>query len=144
MSLGGRGEMRTRWVGVVLVVIAAIGIVAYKQQRVRRAGGQSTPELWSSKPEIVLVVDPREADSKGDNCAEIIRLVRAAGGRGAKIQELSPESESPLLKQYRILSVPTVLILDRDGNVVSRYEGEESSTVHQIRDRLANLSEVQR
>ena len=136
--------MKTRWVGVLLVVIAAVGIITYKQHRLHIATGQATRSLSADKPKIVLVVDPREADSKGDNCAEIIRLVRDAGGRGTKVQEISPESESPLLKQYRVLTVPTVLILDRDGNVVSRYEGEETSTVQQIRDRLANVSEVQR
>jgi hypothetical protein len=136
--------MRPRWVGVLLVVIVAVGIVAYKQQRVRRPSDQLISELSSNKSEIVLIVDPREADSNGDNCAEIIHLVRGAGGRGIRVQELAPESDSPLLKQYRVLSVPTVLILDGDGNVVSRYEGEETSTVQEIRDRLANLSEVQR
>lgn len=133
--------MKTRWAGVALVAIAAIGIVGYKQHRLRTASGQAAQALSSDKPEIVLVVDPREAGSK-DNCAEIIRLVRGATGRGVKVQELSPDSESPVLQRYRVLTVPTVLILDRDGNVISRYEGEESSTVQQIRDRLASLSEV--
>lgn len=133
--------MRTRWTGVALVAIAAFGIVGYKQHRLRTASGQAAQALSSDKPEIVLVVDPREAGSE-DNCAEIIRLVRAAAGRGVAVRELSPESESPLLKQYRVLTIPTVLILDRDGNVVSRYEGEEDSTVQAIRDKLASSSRV--
>ena len=134
--------MRTRWAGVLLVVIVAVGVIAYKQHRLHTGSGQVGQGLSSEKPEILLVVDPREADTK-DNCAEIIRLVRGASGRGVKVQELPPESDSPLLRKYRVLTVPTVLILDRDGNVVSRYAGEESSTVQQIRDRLASLNEVQ-
>ena len=135
--------MRTRWAGVALVVIAALGIVGYKQHRLRTASGRLERGFSSDKPEVVLVVDPREAGSE-DNCAEIIRLVRATKGRGVEIQELAPDNESPLLKRYRVLTIPTVLILDRDGNVVFRYEGEESSTVQEIRERLANLREVKR
>jgi len=143
--------MRTRWAGVVLVAIAAVGIVAYKEQwgrRLRPAVPQSIQSALSStperKPQIILVADLREADEPGDNCAEIIHLVRGAGKRGAKVQELKPDSDSALLKQYHVLTNPTVLILDRDGKVVSRYEGESGSTVMEIRNRLASLSEAQR
>lgn len=136
--------MRMRWAGVLLVVIGAVAIIAYKEHRLQPASGEMTRSISSEKPEVVLVVDPREADEPGDNCAEIIRLVKDAGTRGVKVQELSPNSSSPLLKQYRVLTIPTLLVLDRDGKVLSRYEGEASSTVQQIRDRLTNLGEVQR
>ena len=133
--------MKTRWAGVALVAMVAAGIVTYKEHRSRVSTTPGTQGPSSDKPEIVLVVDPREADT-ADNCAEIIRLVRAAAKRGVIVQELSPNSESPLLKQYKVLAIPTVLILDRDGNVASRYEGEESSTVQQIQNRLSTLAEA--
>ena len=136
--------MRTRWVGVFLVVIAAAGIVIYKEHRSREASPPVTQSASSTKPDIILVADLREADQPGDNCAEIIRLVREAGRRGVKVEQLPLDSDSPLLKQYHILTNPTVLILDREGKVVSRYEGESGSTVKEIRDRLASLSEAQR
>lgn len=136
--------MRTRWVGVFLVVIAAVGIVIYKEHTSRKASPPVAQSGSSAKPEIILVVDLREADEPGDNCAEIIHLVREAGKRGTKVEELTPDSDSPLLKQYRVLTNPTVLILDREGKVVSRYEGESGSTVKEIRDRLASVSEAQR
>ena len=135
--------MKTRWIGVALVAIAAVGIVGYKQHRLRTESGQVAQGPSSEKPEIILVVDLREAGSE-DNCAEIIRLVRAAAGRGVVVQELSPDSASPLLKRYRVLTVPTVLILDRDGNVTSRDEGEENSTVQAIRNKLASFNGVKR
>ncbi len=135
--------MRTRWVGVAVVVMVAVGIIVCKERRSGTSTNLGMQGLSSGKPEIILVVDPREADT-ADNCAEIIRLVRAAAKRGMTVRELSPDSKSPLLKQYRALTIPTVLILDRDGNVASRYEGEESSTVQQIRNGLAGLAEVKR
>jgi hypothetical protein len=135
--------MRTRWVGIVAVMIVAVGIITYKEHRSHVSTNPGMQGVSSDKPEIILVVDPREADS-ADNCAEIIRLVRAAAKRGVIVRELSPDSESPLLKQYRVLTKPTVLILDRDRNVASRYEGEEGSTVQQIRSGLAGLAGVKR
>lgn len=136
--------MRARWIGVVLVVIVAIGIIAYKQERSDKPAIQTTQRATPSNVEIILVADLREANEEGDNCAEIIHLVRDTSMRGAKVQELTPDSDSPLLKRYRVLTNPTVLILDSDGTVVSRYEGESSSTVQKIRDRLATLSEAAR
>ena len=131
--------MSTRWLGVVLVVMVALGIIVYKHHRSRYAAALSSP-----KPGIILVADFSEANSQGDNCAEIIRLVRDTSRRGIKVQELAPESDSPLLKQYHVLTIPTVLVLDHDGKVVSRYEGEDDATVRQIRGQLQSMSKVQR
>ena len=143
MWFGKRAEMKTRWVGVAMVVMVAVGLVAYKEHRSRVSNSPGTQGQPSDKPDVVLVVDPRDADT-ADNCAEIIRLVRAAAKRGVTVQELSPNTESPLLKQYKVLTIPTVLILDHDGAVASRYEGEGSSTLQQIRNGLARLAEVKR
>ena len=138
--------MKTQWIGLVLVAVVAVGIVAFKvDDRTKPAVRpvQTTQESSSSKTEVILVADLSEANEKGDNCAEIIHLVRAAGARGIKIQEFSPNSDSPLIKQYHVLTAPTVLVLD-DGKVVSRYQGESGSTVQEIRTRLATLDEAGR
>lgn len=37
--------MRTRWAGVALVVIAAVGIIAYKQHRLHMVTGPATRGL---------------------------------------------------------------------------------------------------
>lgn len=142
--------MKARWIGVALVVIAAAGTIAYKHHRSHNATvARTTPVSPVAKapagvgPEVLLVANLREANEPGDNCAEIIHLVRAASARGIKTQEFSPESDSPLIKQYHVLTVPTVLVLD-DGKVASRYEGESGSTVQEIRTRLATLNEAGR
>ena len=88
-----------------------------------------------------LVANLREANDKGDNCSIIIHLVREAGQHGIPIRELPPNSPSPLIKQYHVLTIPTLLVLHH-GRVVSRYEGESQSTVQQIRARLAKLEEA--
>ena len=50
-----------------------------------------------------------------------------------------PDSDSPVLRQYRVTVNPTVLILGNDGREISRFEGEESGTVQAIRARLHEM-----
>jgi hypothetical protein len=44
-----------------------------------------------------------------------------------------------MLHRYRVLIVPTVLILDRSGQVALRFEGEDRQTVVAVRTQLAQL-----
>lgn len=125
--------MKVNWVGIVTVVFIAITITAYKVhiKHAIVAGGDGLPR-------VLLVADLSEADS-ADACAEIIHSVRAARERGILVQELSPDSKSEMLRRYRVLTVPTVLILDRSGQIVLRFEGEDRRTVTAIRTQLAEL-----
>ena len=125
--------MKVNWVGIVTVVFIAITITAYKVhiKHAIVAGGDGLPR-------VLLVADLSEADS-ADACAQIIQSVRAARERGVQVQELGPDSKSELLRRYRVLTIPTVLILDRGGRVVLRFEGEDRQTVTAVRTQLAHL-----
>lgn len=127
-----------------MVVTLAAGIIIYKRERSHKPAVEATQNISPSKLEVILVADLSEANEKGDHCAEIIHLVRDAGRRGFKVEEFAPDSDSPLIKQYQVLTIPTVLILDPNGKVVSRYEGESGLTVREIRTRLTALDEAQR
>lgn len=139
--------MKTRWIGVAIVAALAVGLIAYKHDRAHISparkmqlpvAAQAAP---AAGPKVILVADLSEANDPGDNCAEIISLVRNVQKRGVKVQILSAHSRSPIIKRYRVLTIPTVLVLD-NGKIVSRYEGESGSTVHLIRERLASLRET--
>lgn len=65
--------------------------------------------------------------------------VRRVPDRGIVVQEHNPDSKSPLLSRYRVLTDPTVLILSPKGDVVSRHEGESPATVAAIRTQLEQL-----
>lgn len=124
--------MKVNWSGIIAVAIVVVAIAAYKVHfKNRTLTGDSVPR-------VLLVADLSEADT-ADSCAEIIHSVRAARGRGVQVQELSPDSKSEMLLRYRILTIPTVLILDRSGQVVSRFEGEERQTVTAVQTQLAQL-----
>ena len=125
--------MKIKWSGILAVVVIVIGIAAYKRHTTHAA---ATSE--NDPPRVLLVADLSEADS-ADACADIIRSVRATRQRGIPAQELTPDSKSEMLRRYRVLTIPTVLIIDRSGEVVSRFEGEDQQTVTAVREQLAQL-----
>ncbi len=126
--------MKTNWIGLGAMALAATAIIAYKTLALPEAQAANVPQ-----PRVVLLAEPSEADSAGDSCAEIIHLVRSARDRGIAVQELAPDSRSDLLARYHLLVVPTVLILDQNGLEVSRYEGEGRNTVKAVRAGLERL-----
>lgn len=126
--------MKTQWIGLSAVMLAASAIIAYKTQVLPQVQAANVTPL-----RVVLLAELSEADNAGDSCAEIIHLVRAARDRGIAVQELSPDSKSDLLARYHLLIVPTVIILDLNGREVSRYEGEGRNTVKALRTSLEQL-----
>ncbi len=125
--------MKVKWTGLIAVAVVAVLIVISKTR-----AGRETP-ADAGLPRVLLVADLSEAGEEGDACAQIIQTVRAAGSRGISVQEFNRDSKSPLIARYRILSIPTVLVLDHKGDVVSRYEGESPRTLASIRSELENL-----
>ncbi len=127
--------MKVNWIGLVAVLLIAGAIIGYKTHisAGRRAEGKAV------LPRVLLVADLGEADAAGDACAEIIHLVRAARDRGIAVQELDTGSKSDLLTRFHVLTIPTVLILDRGGEVVSRFEGDGRRTIEAVRAELENL-----
>lgn len=128
--------MKVRWPGVTLVVVMVIGILFLKS----RTHQNAAPATLKGVPSVILIADPREANDTDDGCAVMFRAVRQAAKRGVAVEELAPNSNSELLRQYHVLTVPTVLVLDNAGKEVSRFEGEDATTVKDVQTRLAALS----
>lgn len=127
--------MKGKWIGLTAVVLIGGAIIGYKAHVSPESQAASTTALLR----VLLVAELGEANATGDSCAEIIHLVRAARDRGIAVQELEPGSKSDLLTRYHVLTIPTVLILDRSGQVVSRFEGEGRDTVKALRTGLQQL-----
>lgn len=127
-------QMKNRTVYVIVIVTLAAGLIIVKQRRAPKTTNQE-----ASQPAVVLIADLREADSPGDTCAQIIRVVHEARSRGVRVTELMPNSDSALLKTHRVVVAPTVLVLDPDGRELSRFEGESAATLDAIRTRLGQM-----
>jgi hypothetical protein len=128
--------MKRKWIGLVAVLVIAGAIIGYKAYVSQKSPASASK---ADVPRVLLVAELSEADATGDSCAEIIHLVRSARDRGIAVEELEPGSKSDLLTRCHVLTIPTVLIMDGNGQIVSRFEGEERDTVKAVRARLAEL-----
>jgi len=123
-----------KWIGLVGVVLAGAVIIAFKLAAPLPTA--SAPD--AAVPSVLLVADLREAGS-GGRCAKIIDAVRAIRARGVSTAEFMPDSASPLIARYRVVSAPTVVIIDERGRETARYEGEDEGTVAAVTEHLAKL-----
>ena len=128
--------MKVRWPGVALVLVLVSGVLLLKN-RARHDVPAATPK---GIPSVILVADPSEANDSDDGCAVMFRAVRQAAKRGVAVAELAPNSNSDLLRQHHVVTVPTLLVLDNAGKEISRFEGEDAATVKAVQTRLAALS----
>lgn len=126
--------MNVKTLGAIAVVLAAGAIIAAKAARQRPA--EAAVVTRGSSPSVILVADPREADSEC-GCGQIIRRVREAMARGVDVQEIGPAE--PVAARYGVTVAPTVLILDADGRVIARREGESNDALAAISADLAAL-----
>ncbi len=128
--------MKVRWLGIGLVAVLVVCTLVLKSRTRHNVSSSSV----NSTPAVILVADLREADDPHDRCADIIRAVREASKHGVRVAELPPDSKSDLLRRYRVLTVPTVLLVDESGKEIGRFEGEDANTVQAIQARLAALA----
>ncbi len=135
--------MNARILAVMAVVVAAAAVVGIKQARARPGATpvETTTAPSAAVPSIVLVADPREADTQC-GCGLIIRRVREAKARGVRVVELAPSDSA--VARYGVSIAPTVLVLGSDGHVVARREGESSETLAAISSDLAALEAQKR
>lgn len=126
--------MSAKTLAVAAVVLAAGTLIAVKAARQRPA--EASVVARGGSPSVVLVADPREADT-ACGCGQIIRRVREAKTRGVHVEELDPSD--PAVARYGVAVVPTVLMLGADGRAIARHEGESSETLAAISAGLAAL-----
>jgi hypothetical protein len=131
--------MKVRWPGVIVVALLVVGTLFLKG-RMRQHAAPTT--ATGMMPSVILVADPTEANNSDDGCAVMFRAVRQAAKRGVAVAEVAPDSNPDLLRRYHVLTVPTVLLLDKTGKEVTRFEGEDAATVKAVQNRLATWSRV--
>lgn len=128
--------MNVKTLGAVAVVLVGGTIIGVKVARQRPAAAAVTAR--DASPTVVLVADPREADSDC-GCGRIIRRVRDAKARGVNVQEIGPAD--PAAARYGVTVAPAVLILDAAGRILARREGEAGDALALISADLARLED---
>lgn len=141
--------MVAKRIALAVVVVAVAGLIALKVSSRTRptpasaaAAAPAAPAVSARPPAVVLVADPREADTEC-GCGKIIRRVRAAKAQGVAVEELAPD-DADAGRRYGVTIVPSVLFLGPDGQVVARREGESEAVLAAVSADLAKLEGARR
>lgn len=62
-------------------------------------------------------------ESTCDSCQEVIRLIRGPAGAGIPVADVEFGAEPALHRRFEIDTVPTTLVVDREGSVVGGWTG---------------------
>ena len=128
--------MKVKWVGIILVLAIVGGIIVLKARSAKQGSSASS----TGSPQVLLVATPAEAASR-TRCGQIVRLIRAAGEHGVKIEELTPDSKSDLIGRYHVMKTPTVLIFAQNGTLRSRFEGEQPETLAALQSEMQKMAQ---
>lgn len=131
---------------LVLIIVAVAAVVAVKlagrkQQPQPQSATVTTPSSASiqSKSILYLFHDPSDQDA---GCRRIYAYAeRAEKEMAEKVEVRRPdvEREKPLVEQFQVRVLPTILIVSPTGAVEERFEGEDSQTAARIEQALERL-----
>ena len=123
------------WLLIIIIIAIAFGLKARQKQ--------ST----SSALETTQIKGPAVILFRGDNsssCRIIRRLIDEAAARHGKqinFAKLDWSADNPLIQQYQIRFLPTVIFVDRHDKEVDRIVGESPEVQQQLAQAL-DLLEV--
>jgi len=126
-----------RWLPVFIILVFAIG---WKSLQHRARPGR--PPSQVNGPAVILF--------RGDNdpdCQAVYHLVDQAAARHGKhieFVQLSKSADSPLLKEYKVRFLPTVVIVDEHDQEVRRIVGESPAVRKKLGQALAQVGKLVR
>lgn len=129
--------MQVKRIGLGLLVIVLAGTVFGWKAWEKHAASSSPPTVQVKGPAVILF--------RGDNspgCRAIHRLVDQATARyGDRIDfvQLDWSADDPLIKQFGIRFLPTVVFVDRHDKDVGRIVGESPVVQHKLEQELVRL-----
>lgn len=129
--------MRVKRIGLGLLVIVLVGTVLGWKAWEKHAASSSPLTAQVQGPAVILF---RGDDSPG--CQAIHRLVDQAAARyGDRIDfvQLDWSADDPLIKQFEIRFLPTVVFVDRHDQEVGRIIGESQAVQHKLEQALGQL-----
>lgn len=127
---------------ILAVVAAAIALIVWAKQD--RSGDDpatdSVPATTRATTSVILFADPREAESDC-GCGQIIRMVRGIEGvKDVVVLEFDPREHVEEARSRGVRVAPTVIIAGPGGTERTRFEGESSAVVAELRTALESLA----
>lgn len=132
--------MQLKRIGLWLFLVIVIGSV-FGWKVWQRQSGTSTPPISQVKGPAVILF-------RGDNdpgCQAIYQLVDEAAARRDKqihFTQLDWSDDNPLIKEYRIRFLPTVVFVNQQDKEVGRIVGEGPAVQQQLKRTLTRIDDL--
>ncbi len=123
-----------------LVAVLIVGAIFVVKTRIVDPQQTTSTRAQVSGPAVILF--------RGDNspsCQVIHQLVTEAEQRyGSQItfRQLDWSPDNPLIEQYKVRFLPTVLLVDREGKELTRSVGENPAVQAKLKNILARLDSL--
>ena len=124
------------WIIVLLIFVLPLGLYAYldaKAQNAIMCKAKSATETPVSKAKIVKFSSPMCSECK-EASEEITKAMKNYKNE-VLVEEINvvenvgkgSDYNKSMIKKYKVTLVPTLVFLDKNGNVIKRYEGAMKS-----------------
>lgn len=124
------------WIVVLLIFVLPLGLYAYldaKAQNAIMCKAKSAAEAPISKVKIVKFSSPMCSECK-EASEEITKAMKNYKNE-VLVEEINvvenvgkdSDYNKSMIKKYKVTLVPTLVFLDKNGNVIKRYEGAMKS-----------------
>lgn len=139
---------------LVVVMVAVVGIIAYKLIGNRPPSGETNPASPANSSQVAkptttqavstfyLFHNPQDQD---EECREIYafadRAERELVGR-FEVKRPDVKAEKALVDKFQVRVLPTILIVSATGEVQERFEGEGEQVTARIEKAFARLKET--
>lgn len=134
--------MQVKRVGLWLLIVVIVGTVFGWKVWQQHTASSSQLLTQVEGPAVILF--------RGDNsssCQAVHHLVDEAAARYGKqihFVQLDWSADNPLIKQYQIRFLPTVVFVDRHDNEVGRIVGESPAVQDKLARALTRLEDLLR
>ena len=119
---------------IILTVVALVGVAAYQlwQRQQRRAIAQQADDpirhqLDGLRPAIVYFTTPQCVPCRMQQQPALAQLLAQLGDEAVQIVRIDATQQPDLAAQWRVMSVPTTIILDRAGPAPQRQPRPDDS-----------------
>ncbi len=125
---------------LALVATAVAAVMAAKHMRQEAVAPPTTYEERTAGPALYLFLNDRDHDADCERVYGAFEAAKAGLPAGFEAKRVDVERESTLAEKLGVRMLPTILLIDRNGAVTDRVEGEGEEAESKVRELVSRIS----
>ena len=130
-----------RRIAILAAVTAAVAAVLAAKHLRRQEGAASPagPTQRPGRPALYLFLDERDHDAGCERVYAAFERAKAGLPAGVDASRVDAERDPALAKRLGVRMLPTILLVDTEGAVAGRIEGEGDEVDGKLRELVSRL-----